>query len=86
MLTMMDLVRYLKKVQLARLEQIAQHFQQKPALIEGMLSVLIQQKKVVCHNNPLTCGKSCAGCPSTRSEPVYCWNQHALGAIPVKPA
>ena len=77
MVAMIELVRYLKKVPLASLQQIAQHFQQKPALIEGMLIILVQKKKVVCHNNPMTCGKSCSGCPVAKSESVYRWNHKA---------
>lgn len=74
MVTLIQLAGYLKKVQLASLQQLAHHFQQKPASIEAMLAILLEQRKVVCQNNPLMCGKSCAGCPIAKSAIVYCWN------------
>ena len=74
MVTLIELACYLKKVQLASLEQIANHFQQKPASIEAMLTILLEQHKVVCKNNLLICGKSCTSCPIAKSAVVYCWN------------
>ena len=71
---MLALVHYLKKVKLASLPQIAQHVQQKPALIESMLTVLVQQNRVLCNNSAVTCGKSCSSCLMRRSAPIYCWN------------